>query len=237
MKIKFLKLEWDSDFFGYQVGRAEIEELKYEQYEDLVMYFRESSMRLIYIYPLDKLTKSTLLKHKIPLLATNVNFEKYDNFSQKKITSSIKSFDENDKFDEIEKLAYISGEFSRFKLDRNYSDNEFYRLYSEWIKKSISKEIATDVIIYKNVDKIKGFISYKITSIETIVIGLIAVDSFEQGQGIGKSLIQSVENVANVYNIKKIMVSTQLENEKAVKFYNSCGYKLIEQKEIYHLWI
>jgi dTDP-4-amino-4,6-dideoxy-D-galactose acyltransferase len=64
-----------------------------------------------------------------------------------------------------------------------------------------------------------------------------SVDTKEQGQGIGKMLMQSVENIAFQKNIKKIIVYTQLENKKAMAFYHSCGYTIKEQKEIYHLWI
>lgn len=234
MKIEILN--WDSEFFGYRIGKVELEEFHTEQYEDLIGLVKKSALKLVYIYPLDQPSKRTLLVNKVPLVATNVTFEKEDIYLIKNIPNT-KSYNADDQYETVEKLALLSGQYSRYKRDSKFSNNEFSKLYTEWIKKSINKEIATDVIIYKITDKIKGFVSYKITSRNEIVIGLIAVDTSEQGQGIGKILMQSIENITFQNSIKKIIVSTQLDNIQAMALYYSCGYTLKKKQEIFHLWI
>jgi dTDP-4-amino-4,6-dideoxy-D-galactose acyltransferase len=233
MKIK--PLNWDTIFFGYLIGSIVVEKLSKEKLEELLRIQKESAFKLIYIYPKDKISNITLKSFKIPLVDIKVTFEKKI-FSQK-ILSNIFSYEANDPYDILVNLALSSGEFSRFKTDRNFLNNEFHRLYSEWIKKSVSKEIATDVIIYRHTNKIFGFASYKITSKGDIIIGLIAVDKIQQNKGVGKMLMQAIENIAFKNKSNKIIVYTQFENQQAMAFYHSCGYKVKKQQEIYHLWI
>ena len=230
------KLNWDTEFFGYEIGKVTLKGFAIEQYEGFLEKATKSKMRLIYVFPLDRISVKTLLDCKIPLVDTKVTFEKADFISFKSV-NNIKSYDSNEKFDSIQKLALLSGEYSRYRIDKKFSNNEYGRLYSEWIIRSINKEIASDVIIYKKGDLIKGFVSYKMINNIKIVVGLIAVDKTEHGQGIGKVLMQAVENIAFQQGIKKILVSTQFKNEQALRFYKSCGYKIIEQQEIFHLWI
>ena len=230
------KLNWDTEFFGYEIGKVTLKGFAIEQYEGFLEKATKSKMRLIYVFPLDRISVKTLLDCKIPLVDTKVTFEKADFISFKSV-NNIKSYDSNEKFGSIQKLALLSGEYSRYRIDKNFSNNEYGRLYSEWIIRSINKEIASDVIIYKKGDLIKGFVSYKMINNIKIVVGLIAVDKTEHGQGIGKVLMQAVENIAFQQGIKKILVSTQFKNEQALRFYKSCGYKIIEQQEIFHLWI
>jgi dTDP-4-amino-4,6-dideoxy-D-galactose acyltransferase len=234
MNIEYLK--WDSEFFGYQIGKVKMKDFHSEQYKKLLEFLKKSAWKLIYVYPLDQISKNTLTAFKIPLVDTKVTFEKLDNFSLKSI-KNIKSYDSNDEYEAIEKLALQSGKYSRFKTDINFSNNEFIRLYTEWIKKSISKEIATDIIVYKIDNKIKGIITYKITPDQEIIIGLIAVNKEDHSKGIGKMLMSSLENIAFQKKLKKINVYTQFENKQALAFYQTCGYTIIEQQEIYHLWI
>ena len=44
-------------------------------------------------------------------------------------------------FTSLKKLAFLSGIYSRFKLDKNLPSNCFYDLYAIWIKKSINLDL------------------------------------------------------------------------------------------------
>jgi dTDP-4-amino-4,6-dideoxy-D-galactose acyltransferase len=183
-------------------------------------------VKLIQVYPLDDISRDTLLENNILLADTKVVFQKQnDSFTFGKCTNT-SSYNSNDDYNKIEKLALLSGKYSRYNLDRNFINNEFSQLYKEWLANSISKDRI-----------IKGFVTYKLElKSEQIVIGLIAVDGSEQGKGIGKELLQSIENIAISNRIKQIIVATQLQNKRAMQFYLSCGYAIKEQQQIYHLW-
>ncbi len=235
--MKIERLNWDTEFFGYQIGKVEMLDFRIEHYEEWMKCVNKSEMKLIYIYPMDQISKYTLMTYKIPLVTTHIIFEK-NSISYFKNFNNIESYyDTVEDYEEIEKLAILSGQYSRFRVDSKFTNHEFFRLYKEWIKNSISKEIASDVIVYKKDENIKGFVSYKINSSSDLVVGLIAVDPSEQGKGIGRILMHSVENIAFQKSVKNIFVSTQLENKQAMALYFSCGYIIKKYQEIYHLWV
>ncbi len=90
-----------------------------EQFEELMECLIKSGIKLIYVYPLDRISKTTLFIYKVPLIATNITFVKNNIFSLKSI-NNIKPYDSDDQYEESEKLALLSGQYSRFRRDRNF---------------------------------------------------------------------------------------------------------------------
>jgi dTDP-4-amino-4,6-dideoxy-D-galactose acyltransferase len=136
---------------------------------------------------------------------------------------------------EIYDLAFESGKYSRFKLDPNFSQTEFEKLYKKWVDNSYTKEFADGVLIYKEQNSILGFVTYKVCD-GYATIGLIAVCPKHQGKGIGEKLIQSVENELANNGVDELRIPTQLQNEKACLFYVKMGYEIIENNILKHYW-
>lgn len=237
MTVEIVKMEWDSEFFSYPVGRALLKEFKAEDFQELKSVLNKNNYTLIYTYPLDEISKNTLIDLYKKPVDTKTTFEKLkNNFAEYGENQNIASYREPDQYEKMKELAFISGEFSRYKTDKNFGGNEFERLYTKWLDNSISKIIADDILVYTDNKEIKGMVTYKIKDDE-LTIGLIAVDVGTQGKGIGKSLMKAVENRAIENNVNKILVSTQEENISATSFYGSCGYTIKEKKEIFHIWL
>ena len=76
---------------------------------------------------------------------------------------------------------------------------------------------------------------YKVTN-NYATIGLIAVSPNHQGKGIGKQLIDKVENELFKKNINELRIPTQEENIQACFFYEKLGYKKLEVININHYW-
>lgn len=218
MAVDYKYLDWDSQFFGYSIGTASISELKKEEWTTLLNDFIKMNFKLVYLYPLDDESLLILRDSNIPQVDNKITFvKKIDQNYHTEITN-VASYTKKTQFNKIIELALTSGEYSRFKTDKNFKNREFEKLYTEWIKSSINKRIADDVLVYELTDGISGFVTYR-TEQKKIVIGLIAVDENYKGKGIGKSLMYNVENIAIQNHIEKIEISTQEANINAVKFY------------------
>jgi len=100
---------------------------------------------------------------------------------------------------------------------------------------SIYKVIADNVIVFKEDGNYKGFISVKFREIFS-EIGLIAVDEKSRGKGIGKGLLDYVNNLTLDKGLYEIQVTTQFENTTAMNLYAKAGYNIISKKYMYHLW-
>lgn len=225
MIIKYL--DWDSSFFNKKIGLLELS--NDFQYSEI-----PNDYDLIYVISKEEIAvaipnfKLSYLENKIVFSKKTVeNRESTDANIFLELTDSHKK--------EIYALAFESGKYSRFKLDPNFSPTEFENLYKKWVDKSYAKEFADGVLIYKEQNSILGFVTYKVWD-GYAAIGLIAVCPKHQGKGIGKKLIQSVENELANIGVDELRIPTQLQNEKACLFYVKMGYEIIENNILKHYW-
>lgn len=226
MKVK--SLEWDSHFFKKKIGEIFIAEEK-------ITVIDECSYDLIYV----KSTKEISLKINGFLRdysETKVIFSQ-DGLKPLQLMDEcvVSVFDTNIKKEDLYKLAFESGKFSRFKLDKNFEQDTFKKLYKQWIDNSFKKILADAILVFKEKEKVLGFVTYKIFG-DYATVGLIAVEPESQGQQIGARLINAVEvNILNI-GIKELRIPTQLSNTQACSFYKKLGFKVKEFLFIKHYW-
>lgn len=220
-------LDWDSSFFNKKIGLLDLS--NDFQYSEI-----QNDYDLIYVISKEEIAvaipnfKLSYLENKIVFSKKTVeNRESTDANIFLELTDSHKK--------EIYALAFESGKYSRFKLDPNFSPTEFENLYKKWVDNSYAKEFADGVLIYKEQNSILGFVTYKVWD-GYAAIGLIAVCPKHQGKGIGKKLIQSVENELANIGVDELRIPTQLQNEKACLFYVKMGYEIIENNILKHYW-
>ena len=225
------KIEWDSDFFGFLIGRLDTsEDTSFEQF-----LIDANEFKLTYVfsnYPLNwvglKHVDTKLVFQKEVKYTEESDFDKLDEIS-------ISCFNpETDSYTQIENLAYLSGNFSRFKLDKKFGENNYRELYKKWLDESIKKNIADYVLVANYKTKIVGFVSLKLDSLGNGQIGLIAVNSDFQGRRIASNLIKACEEQIGVGQFLK--VPTQEANTKAVKLYYKNNFEIVEKSFVYHYW-
>lgn len=225
MKIKHL--DWDSSFFNKKIGLLEL-------LNDCNFSKIKNDYDLIYVVS-DKDVAVESVDFKEGYRENKIVFSK--KIVQKNESTEVNIFSEleDSPRNEIYELAFESGKFSRFKLDKNFHQIEFENLYKKWVDNSFNKEFADAVLVYKEQNKILGFVTYKVWD-KQATIGLIAVCSKHQGIGIGKKLIQSVEMELANKGVDELRIPTQLQNELACRFYTKMGYEIIENKILKHYW-
>jgi len=231
-KIEYLA--WDSEFFNKKIGRIIVgnsenivnilEEAKKEDYQLIYAFGNEDfyvKKEILQQYN-GKLVDEKLLYYK--LISEPYPFlEQIEDY-----TDTLT--------EELENLAYISGEFSRFKSDKNFAEDDFYRMYKIWIEKSLDRKIADYVFVAKESEQLQGMVTLKIFE-KTGHIGLIAVSPETQRKGYGKILIKACENELFAKDIFQLEVPTQKDNTQACKFYEKYGFKIKEITNIYHFWL
>jgi len=218
------KLSWDSDFFGYPVGKILID--KKNKFDSVIP---KKKYKLIYVFSKEELAiKDSLVDKKVIL--------------HKKITNTqvqVACFEYNSKkhsYKELLELTYLSGKFSRFNTDINFTNSEFKQLYKLWIDKSVEKKNAFSVIVKLVNNTIAGFMTLQEQDKSTSSIGLIAVAALYQGKNIASELIKQGEFIAAKKGYTKIQVATQLDNIPAMNLYKKNSFNIKEINYIYHLW-
>ena len=232
--MKLERLDWDSTFFNYNVGRIIVNE---NQSINLSEFLLDSKKyKLVYIF-----SKLSLHNELFKLVDEKVVLHQELSSNSCDLSSdffTIKSFDKlihNQQ--ELEKLALESGIYSRFNIDENFKSGEYNKLYLKWIALSIEEKLAFDIIIATDKNEtIVGFVTLNKKSENLVDIGLVAVSDGFRGKGIGKSLMNYALNKSFELGYKEIQVVTQITNINAMKLYESVGFNIKEKTFVYHYW-
>lgn len=229
--MEFKKLEWDSEFFGFEVaqlsGAVEPNDLNevYQQMAaaniSLAYYFADQEIH----FPSHALYASTLIDIKV-LYVKKIVVSHCD--------EHVHPYKEDFPSDKLLSLSIESGVYSRFKKDTAIPVSRYEELYKKWIINSVNKQIAEEVLIYETEGEIAGFVTVGIKN-NRAELGIMAVDRNFRGKGIASALMRCAENLmANSYD--EMQIVTQKNNLAACKLYDRFGYKILQTEYVYHIW-
>ena len=228
-------LTWDTDFFQKKTGRID-----YSDDTDISLLLQQAiyeGYELIYVFcngclflPPDVLEgfNGSLVDRKV-IYGNNM-------LIAKELSFSVEEYSSTEVSEELEQLAYVSGHYSRFRTDKHFNPDDFYRMYKTWIVKSVSHEIADKVFVIRDDSQLCGMATLKINH-DKGVIGLIAVSPLTQGKGYGQILNDACCNELINRNIYAIEVATQMDNIGACRFYEKNGFSVQSVTNIYHFWL
>jgi len=137
---------------------------------------------------------------------------------------------------ELEALALASGVHSRFKIDPRVPGQVYPSLYLAWIRRSVAGEVADAVLITRAPRGLAGMVTVKARE-GVATIGLIAVDVASRGRGVGRRLVEGALGWAAARRCARMEVVTQGENLTACALYRACGFQVILEQAVYHLWL
>ncbi|MCS7027578.1 MAG: GNAT family N-acetyltransferase [Bacteroidia bacterium] len=229
-------LSWDSEFFGYKVGQIILhtESIFSEKW---IEHARKEGYKLLYIRCVPEHPQEKKIEGMGGILVDEkVTFCQRIPQSPFEYTSSIKLYQEKTPTPQILQLALDSGIYSRFKIDKNFKNNEFQRLYEVWIKNSTEGKIAKHVIIYQKGNETVGLLTLGEKN-NRADIGILAVNPQHRREGVGKQLVQKAFELSLQMGHTYIQVVTQKANQNACKFYEKVGFSVDTIEHIYHLWL
>lgn len=227
------RLQWDSDFFGLRIGRADVEANKKWN----MLQQEAGSLRmdydLIYIFSEQELPFDS---NSMRLVDTKTIYAKAIDTSSI-MPSTIERYQETVPNADLYRLALVSGVYSRFRLDDCFPAESYERMYRCWIERSVDGFMADVVLVHRMDNLIDGMITLKI-DLDVAHIGLVAVKESAQGKGIGTMLIKAVEAyLQSNTTVRHLKVVTQLANKPACCLYEKNGFVVEEKTNIYHWWL
>ena len=229
-------LEWDSQFFGYPVARITIDNEYTDKLDDLFLQIKTHKFRLVYfIVPPEEIGLNIRIKRMGSTLVDQKTVFAKQTKEHKNILNIITEFTSDVVNNELYKLVLQAGQYSRFRIDANFTNREFERLYFEWLNQSIQKRNDFKILVSKKQTNIAGITTIGVQE-QFAEIGLVAVDRNCRRQGIGKDLILSADTFAYARGINEIKVTTQLKNSEACRLYEKCNFHIEKITNIYHYW-
>ena len=230
-------LTWDTEFFEIKTGRIIPTSLQENQLASILEKMHQKGFQLAYWasdhqYAYDFQSYSGILVDKkttYEISLQNINLDSMSLPKTEPYSSSLP-------FSELEKLAVQSGAFSRFALDNRFPHEKFIALYKTWIQKSVSGEIANEVLVIRQNNNIAGMVTLSIKN-EVGDIGLIAVDEKFRGKKLGQQLVYDSQRWFIQHGCHTAHVVTQGDNLPACNLYEKCRYQKIKIEFYYHFWL
>ena len=231
-------LTWDSQFFGFPVGRLRGMSISETQLRDIITEAREQGWRLLYwfVEPDDETSAASARTLRIPLTDRKARFVK--KVGSGPYTVSPQVWPTEALTPRLLELARQSGHYSRFRLDPAFQAGLYERLYDHWIRSSISGQMARQTLIHQSIQEqdATGLLTlgYQPTH---ATIGLLAVLEERRSRGIGQQLLDAALYYTHAWNLPELHVTTQLDNEGACRFYEREGFHRAHEEHVYHVWL
>lgn len=238
-KKLFKKLPFDSRLFGYPVVR--LEPAAFDRLETLLPLLKRQNVRLAYAFadPGDLPMNQNIRARGGILVDEKVTYRRVVSrlLQPADGSSAIVSYIKANPTKELASLALQSGAYSRFARDTNFTHGEFQTLYTTWLARSLSRNIAFDVLVYPDENgNIRGFITLESKGRQGN-IGLLAVDKAFRRQAVGSRLLVEALRRFNRKKAAMVSVVTQKANIGACRFYEKSGFRVIKTQYVYHFWL
>ena len=226
-------LHWDSAFFGLRVGRADI--LSREDALFLTARHDELAQQfdLLYIFDANAVGFEA---EGTQLVDEKILYSKP--CEPRKQFSDVAFFQGATPSDDLYRLALVSGGYSRFKLDERLPKGSYERLYNRWIENACPREGTNkQILTFLDTNNIaKGMVTIDHQG-ELGHIGLVAVDTDTQHQGIGGKIMSTLDGYLFKLGVKTLEVPTQKANTNACRWYEKNGFRVQSITFIYHWWL
>jgi dTDP-4-amino-4,6-dideoxy-D-galactose acyltransferase len=236
--LSLQRLEWDTEFFGFGVGRLAGPFESIDALSDALQAAAENGTRLVY----GACDHKDNASHYIAL-AVGGRFVDAKRTYELDLTSIqptriniAEAGDDANTHRQLRDLAWQAAEFSRFHLDTALPEGSWKHMYSLWMQNSITGKLADAVLVERGGDRIIGMITISHRE-QCGQIGLFAVDREWRGRGIGRRLLDASIQKCSAAGCKKLQVITQGNNLAACRSYEHAGFQLIDEQDIFHLWI
>lgn len=231
------RLDWDSQFFGFGVGRCTAPFGDAASLRDALERGDHEGLRLIYgLSPGDDAESDRVAKECHGLLVDNkLTFE----VTLKPAWESMGFQDAiNDTCSrrQLRLLAWRSAEYSRFRIDPTMPHGAWRKLYSAWVHNSLNGQIADAVIVAPDTNgRLLGMVSVAHRQ-QCAQIGLLAVHPEARGRGLGKRLVNAAMARSTHAGCTHLQVVTQGANTAACALYRACGFQVAAHLHIHHFW-
>ncbi len=220
-------LSWDTDVIGAPVAKIIPERLTLEKLQDILNQLRAQQIQLVYwvsdsqdsiSQKAARQMKGFLADHKITYLCDLTQLKNIPT-----IDTLIESYPKQNPDESLLGLGYLAGLYSRFKADPKITDEQFKKVYGQWVINSANRKIAQEVFVIKKQNKNVAMITLGEKN-NRGDIGLLAVDPQFHGQQFGTKLVQAAQAWALNKGYKFGQVVTQQTNLPACALYEKCGY-------------
>lgn len=236
-------LEWDSEFFGHRIGRANVHSLSDESYERIDAWRREQKVDCIYFLAEanDPETIRLAEKQRFNLVEVRLTFERTlqswrsERPSEPPANLVVRPSQPED-LPALKEIAASSYVYSRFYNDPNFGEAQWQAFYRRWIEKSVMG--GADLALTAELDgEIVGYITGLVDREKNEgIYELTGVKPAARRAGIGQELFRCGVDWYVSQGIPLIWVVTQGRNVPTQRMLQRFGFLTRNCELYYHKW-
>lgn len=229
-------LEWDSQFFGYNIARINDLRVSSTTLNQAITWSVEQGIECLYFLCSAEDRTSVKLAESAGFHLVDVRVElnwRVESLSDNP-ADAVRGFQESD-LTALQQIASQVYTNTRFSFDEHFSAEQVSELYKEWLTGSCRNSLHK-VFVAIAPNGIAGFITCQFDSAEVGRIGLLGLQSDVQGQGYGQQLVREAQRFFRAAGVREARVVTQGRNVAAQRLYQSCSFRTTKVNLWYHKW-
>jgi dTDP-4-amino-4,6-dideoxy-D-galactose acyltransferase len=224
------RLEWDSSFFGFPIGKVR-EGVGPDEIELAVREAGEQDLRCVYL--LAKANDYALLDkaQRNGFLVRDVRIELEREVAGHRASQTGLRRGSTEDLARLSSIARESFRHTRFFADYGFPPDRSAELYVEWLRLGLEGNDGWEALVS---DDTRGFVVCRVDRPSGIgSIALIGVASDAANKGLGSALMAGAGALFVGSSLQTATVVTQGNNVKAQRLYQSHGYRTSRT----HLWL
>jgi dTDP-4-amino-4,6-dideoxy-D-galactose acyltransferase len=230
-------LEWDSQFFGLRIARANVHRLTVDTLHEMQSWCDSQRIDCLYFLADCDDAKTVELAEQAAFHLVDVRVTLSMKAASRRradqVPSWVRAFRAED-LPILRGIARVSHRDSRFYYDGNFPHALCDGLYETWIEKS-TQEYAQAVLVAEFQNQAAGYITCH-RDARAGQIGLFAVAGHAQGRGLGQQLVLAAVNWFEEQKRSEVTVATQGRNVRGQRLYQKCGFSTRSVQLWYHYW-
>jgi len=236
----YKKLEWDSDFFGVNIGYVSCLRLTPSIERRVKDYIRKEKIDMLeYLCNChDKKSVLTAEKNGYSFVDIRLTFEQtLGECSETTLPSgfSVRKANKSD-IGKLRRIASSIYKLSRYYYDANFDEAKVTEFYSNWVEKAVLGTFDDYAYVLCDGNEPVGFCSIKEQRENAASIGLFGMSFDYAGKGLAAGLLQVVLNRLKRDRIDYVEVVTQGRNYGAQRLYQRLGFITKSTELWYHKW-
>lgn len=236
-----VKMEWDSDFWGYNVAFLSSRHLTENIIFNINKFIKKENIKLIEYLCNCHDNRSVIIAEQngFHFKDIRLSFEKALTEKKDIILDDGILFNKATEKDipVLKDMSFDLYKDSRYFFDTNFDLNKAREFYQSWVVKAVQGTFDDECYcLYDNSQPI-GFCTIKYGSLDSARIGLFGLSKEYQRKGLSQKLLYLVLNELINRKISRVTVVTQGRNYLAQRLYQKAGLLTKSTELWYHKWI
>ena len=233
------RLQWDSEFFGFPIGKLEGKNPGRLQIGAFLRWRAASDFRCIYyLVPCDDVASinmtRTLRFQYVDLRVTLTKSHWPTASPHSSLNTIVRTYRAGD-LSALTKIAAVAHLDSRFYTDTRFPRERTSKLYQVWIEKACADRTGSVFVADLDGD-VAGYLVCKQLNASEGQIDLFAVRNDARGKGLGSSLLSEAGRWFDSHGIAAVKVVTQGRNLPGLSLYQRHGFHVKSIDIWFHWW-